>query len=271
MDKGSIVALLQGLSLGPYLLIPRLVGNARAESWIPSSLSFQVVLAGQIPTTPWNTQTETILQRGGLICCAGAAASTRRYDVARQHLAFSVQHGQLDVSLYERAADDAPGFAHRQHWHGVAPIACIELGQLIDRAFKQGLDNETIEHLAVCMVPLIIKGLSAGSANQFDKAMNWLREHACEDLDRSDLAAYLRCHPDHVSRLFKTAAGGSFAEERKRMRCERVCALLADPNLSLADIAAQCGFNSETYLIRSFKQMYGRTPGEWRRATSLEH
>ncbi len=271
MDEETILALLEGLPRGNSLVVPRVVGRPRAESWIPAGVSFQLVLSGQIPTTPWHTTEESILKRGDLICCAGGAASTRRYDVARQHLAFGINAGQLDVSLFQRAANDAPGFAHKQHWQRPAPRACLELGQLIDRSFKQGLDLESIKHLSLCFVPILKNELAKQQTSQFDKAMQWLREHACADLDRSDLAAYLHCHPDHVSRLFKQANGSSFAEERKRLRCERVCSLLANQSLSLADIATQCGFNSETYLIRSFKQIYGRTPGDWRRVSNYEH
>jgi len=43
--------------------------------------------------------------------------------------------------------------------------------------------------------------------------------------------------------------------------------LLEQPDLPLTKIASECGFSSETYLIRAFKEQEGLTPGKFRQRT----
>ncbi|QHN03630.1 helix-turn-helix transcriptional regulator [Granulicella sp. WH15] len=51
-------------------------------------------------------------------------------------------------------------------------------------------------------------------------------------------------------------------------RVDRAKSLMSDSLLSLADIAARCGFTDQSALSRSFKRLYGISPGTWRRSTS---
>lgn len=259
-----VAALIQDIQPSACLLIPTCTTAPAADSWQPGILSFQLVISGQIPTTPWCEKEETILRRGGLICVAPGGASTRRYDVARKHLSFHVHNGEVLIQLFQRQAHDDPGFAHQETWYFPAPSALIELSQLLTRGFREKLDEECLKKLALSLHLMLLHYLQHEPTDALSKAQTWLRDHAHEDLDRNDLADYLDCHPDHVTRIFRQAHL-SFADERKRLRCERVCDLLLNERLSLAEIAEQCGFNSETYLIRSFRQIYGCTPGVWRR------
>ncbi|MDY4140131.1 MAG: helix-turn-helix transcriptional regulator, partial [Eubacteriales bacterium] len=40
--------------------------------------------------------------------------------------------------------------------------------------------------------------------------------------------------------------------------------LQAQPDLAIADLARQCGFNSASYFASSFKRYYGVTPSSYR-------
>ncbi len=54
----------------------------------------------------------------------------------------------------------------------------------------------------------------------------------------------------------------------KRIDC--ACQImLDDPDISVADIAAQVGFNSSTYFIRQFSKSKGVTPLQWRKSQTL--
>jgi AraC family transcriptional regulator len=41
---------------------------------------------------------------------------------------------------------------------------------------------------------------------------------------------------------------------------------LRDDRLSLADVAAECGFSDQAHFTRQFVRIVGVTPSEWRRA-----
>lgn len=276
IDNISVLQLLESVSVKRCLLIPRSqvldIGpdlNADNPIWIPGELSFQLVISGQIATTAYADHQETILRKGGLICCAPGAASTRNYNVARKHLSFVIHDDHIHMQLYKRQADDRAGQSQIQQCQFPAAHVVLEMKSVLLRGFRENVESTTMQQLAMSVPALIIHSLlvqqkQQAYSTQLMKAQQWLQDYACMDYDRNDLAKYLHCHPDHVTRLFRHGYGGSFANERKRLRCERACALLADPNLSLTGIATTCGFNSQTYFIRSFKQTYACTPGEWR-------
>ena len=89
------------------------------------------------------------------------------------------------------------------------------------------------------------------------------------NLDRAmpltDLAARAELSLHHFARAFKMSAGltpRAFVEER---RVERAKHLINDTHHSLADIAVECGFGTQSRLTTRFKRRTGFTPAEYRR------
>jgi AraC family transcriptional regulator len=69
----------------------------------------------------------------------------------------------------------------------------------------------------------------------------------------------------HFARLFRAATGmtaHSYVLERRILRSRH---LLAQPDLSLTDIAASCGFATQSHLTLVFRKKFGITPNECRR------
>lgn len=57
-----------------------------------------------------------------------------------------------------------------------------------------------------------------------------------------DLARLVGCSPHHLSRLFVTYTGMGVARYRARLRVQRALDRLLDGGMSLAEVAADCGF-----------------------------
>lgn len=92
------------------------------------------------------------------------------------------------------------------------------------------------------------------------------------------LARDLDGHPDipAVARACQLSVGGfqkAFREATglpplrwlRSLRIERAKVLLAEGALSLADIAASCGFADQSHFTRAFSDVSGVAPGRWRR------
>jgi transcriptional regulator GlxA family with amidase domain len=70
----------------------------------------------------------------------------------------------------------------------------------------------------------------------------------------------------HFARMFRAATGYTPHNYLLKLRVDRVRELLANPTLSLTDIALECGFSSHSHLSRVFRQILGATPSEYRRS-----
>jgi LacI family transcriptional regulator len=66
---------------------------------------------------------------------------------------------------------------------------------------------------------------------------------------------------------FKAVVGRTIMEEIRRVKLERVCALLAETSLSIGEIARQCGFARESHLAFLFRKRFGSSMSTYRSAT----
>ncbi|MCZ7644924.1 MAG: helix-turn-helix transcriptional regulator [Planctomycetota bacterium] len=107
------------------------------------------------------------------------------------------------------------------------------------------------------------------AALAYEAACRYLREHDRPGLGRAELARILDLHPNHLSRLFKRRGGATFNAYLTRLRLERARALLAEPALTVEQVARTVGFASTPYFIARYRRMYGQTPGRARGADRI--
>jgi LacI family transcriptional regulator len=96
-------------------------------------------------------------------------------------------------------------------------------------------------------------------------ALKLIREHACEGLDVESLLKVVPLSRSVLERRFSKILGKSPKTEILRVRLDRVCRLLAESELTLAEVAEKAGFEHPEYMSRLFKKKMGVTPGEFRR------
>ena len=68
----------------------------------------------------------------------------------------------------------------------------------------------------------------------------------------------------YFSRLFKQFTNVSFYKYVNQKRIEKAAKMLTEPNISIANVALSCGFESLSSFIRMFKIVKGCTPTEFR-------
>ena len=80
-----------------------------------------------------------------------------------------------------------------------------------------------------------------------------------------DLAARAALSPYHFARAFKTSAGMTPRLYVEHRRIEQAKRLLTESTQSLAQVAVDAGFGTQSRLTSTFKRRTGFTPGEFRR------
>jgi LacI family transcriptional regulator len=97
------------------------------------------------------------------------------------------------------------------------------------------------------------------------EAVRLIRARACTGLTVADLLESCSLSASSLERRFTRLLGRSPKAEIIRIRLQHVVELLAEPDLSLAAIAAQSGFKYPEYLSAVFKKNFGMSPGQYRR------
>ena len=96
-------------------------------------------------------------------------------------------------------------------------------------------------------------------------ALRFIREHACHGVSVAEVIGRVGLSRTVLERRMRAAIGRTPGEEIVRVRFARVKALLAETDLTVAEIADRCGMEHPQYLAASFKKQFGMTPGAFRR------
>jgi AraC family transcriptional regulator len=93
-----------------------------------------------------------------------------------------------------------------------------------------------------------------------------IETHLHASISSSDLAELAKQSVYHFCRAFRESFDESPHRYVMRRRIERAQGLMLQSNLSLAQIAIECGLADQAHLNRSFRRFVGECPGAWRRA-----
>ena len=99
---------------------------------------------------------------------------------------------------------------------------------------------------------------------KFLHVTSYIEEHFAEDLTLEQAADMAGFSKYHFSRLFKQYTDSSFYKYLNQKRIDYARTLLADPSLTVIEVALQSGFSSLSAFLRMFKQINGCTPTEFR-------
>jgi len=104
-------------------------------------------------------------------------------------------------------------------------------------------------------------GLAAGTMR---RVREYVDVHLGESINLQKLAVVAGLSVHHFAREFKQSAGVTPHRYLTQKRVERAREMLAQTDLSLAEIAYATGFSDQGHLTRHFRFMLGTTPREFR-------
>lgn len=99
-------------------------------------------------------------------------------------------------------------------------------------------------------------------------AIEYINNHFAEKLTLEDIASRAGFSRYHFTRIFKENTGVTVGEHILARRCHNASFLLRETQKPIAQISAECGFDSPSYFAKSFTASYGILPSEYRKKNS---
>jgi AraC-like DNA-binding protein len=102
-------------------------------------------------------------------------------------------------------------------------------------------------------------------AQRIQRAVEYINQHYTEDITLNDIAAQARLQPNYFGILFRQFTGSTFVQYLTGTRLEAALKMFNETNLTISEIAFQCGFDDPHYFSRVFSKCSGISPRELRK------
>lgn len=140
-------------------------------------------------------------------------------------------------------------------------------------AYGARLVLDTLLHSLIVRLLLDCSTLSEANApapmaiapRRLKRVLDYMESNLSVDIALDDLASAAGSSRFHFSHAFRRATGVSPYRYLINRRIESAKALLMADDLTIAEVAARCGFNSPSQFAAMFRRVSGTTPGRFRR------
>lgn len=164
-------------------------------------------------------------------------------------------------------------------------VLCEPLRKLLECLLADGKITQENEWKMRAYVTLLAYGLRntpsayRPSENQVSRtrrlvgiypALDYVKDHYQENISLDDVAKLTGYAKTYFCKHFKRVTGVSFHQYLNRYRISIACLLLADPGLSVTNIAEMTGFSSAKLFCRIFKETTNMTTSQYQRLSPEE-
>ena len=151
---------------------------------------------------------------------------------------------------------------------GMMLLSELQNGGIAGKLYVESLTNVLAIHLlrnyTTTQPTLILPGDGLPSY-QMKQIMEFIDSSLDQEIKLSDLAELSGMSQFHFSRCFKQTLNMSPHQYIIQQRVERAKQLLNSKDLTLSEIALQCGFSSQSHLGEWFRKTVGVTPKAYRK------
>ena len=99
------------------------------------------------------------------------------------------------------------------------------------------------------------------------RVINYCVTHLGDDLSLDAVADALFLDKYYISKLFPAKLGVGYVDFVRSQRISKACEMLKNGDMSITDIAYDCGFRNQSTFNRVFREMTGMSPREYRGKT----
>ena len=129
------------------------------------------------------------------------------------------------------------------------------------------MQSQRIPQGAISQVPIECRYRSQPPAKgRLQLAVAYVVKNYLREIPESEVARICDMSPSRFCREFKSAFGVTFVEYLSHYRVAKAKRLLANPKISVTDVAAATGFGDPSYFTRVFRKHESASPSEYRAA-----
>lgn len=171
--------------------------------------------------------------------------------------------------------DVAPDFAPMlSHFHPNAPLLRREelpedvmfcMRHMLMHSDEQVQKGYLQVVLAHAMPLLDLTGRTTQVSDIVYRMLKYLSTHFTEPVTVDSLSRELGVSRSYISHTFSQRLGTNFRTYVNTLRADQACSLLRSADLSVTEIAYECGFETQRTFNRVFSELYQMTPSEYRK------
>jgi len=108
---------------------------------------------------------------------------------------------------------------------------------------------------------------TAGRLSSLKNVLTYISENYANPISLDNLSRIAGMNPKYFCRYFKSMTERTPIDYVNYYRIESACEMLSTRNISIKEAAISCGFNDESYFIKTFHKYKGITPKQFMKTT----
>ena len=96
------------------------------------------------------------------------------------------------------------------------------------------------------------------------QVIEYISKNYMKDITLHSVAQHVYMNHIYLSRLIKKETGENFLEILTRIRLQKACEMLGDPDMKTYEVAEKVGIKDAGYFSQVFRKYFGMTPSEYR-------
>lgn len=105
--------------------------------------------------------------------------------------------------------------------------------------------------------------------DRLSEVFQYVNENYKKDIVLVEIAAIANMTPTSFCRMFKLKTKKNFVEYLNEIRVSKACKFLLETDLSMSEIAYECGYKTASNFNKLFKKFMGMTPSEFKKSASV--
>ncbi len=209
---------------------------------------------------------DMILLRPGVVHDYSTAAESERWEILWAH--FSPRKEVLpwldwpEVIPGVRRLFFPPGKSRLAVERGLAEMHRLNRGA---DEFREALGMNRLERVLLDAQGVNPRRRASRMDARVKEAMDYLCEHSAEPFEAELLARHCGISNSRLSHLFVRHAGQSPRNFQENQRIHRALGLLSHAHQTIAEVAAEVGFDNPFYFTLRFKKWVGVSPRDYRK------